>query len=322
MPGLSVGVLRGGRGNEYDLSLAMGGSVLSTLNAKFEYRTRDILIDRSGGWHLDGLPILPNRLAGQVDVVLNSLLGHHEEDSFIPTTLKKFNINHTGSGHLGLALSANKIRAKEILAEVGVRVPFGVVVDSDEKPREAAKRVFSKIGAPWVVKPINREASIGVALVRYYSDLPAAIEWSLNHSPSGVLVEEFIRGREVAIGVVENFRNQEIYFLPPQLIHKPSQFQVLEHDVKQEKSLRTIFDHPWAEGEKEELDILAALAHETLNLRHYSMTDVIIAPRGIYFIETNALPPIDKDTLFARALERVGHTWHDFLGHLIHLARK
>lgn len=320
MPALSVGVLRGGRGNEYDLSLNMGGAVLSALSPR--YRTRDILLDRAGQWHLDGLPITPNRLAGQVDVVVNTLLGHHEEDSAIPSVLKQFNLNHTGSSHFGLALSANKVRAKEALAGVGVKVPFGIVIQFGEDPQEAAAQVFQKMGAPWVVKPVDRESSIGVALVRHYSDLPAAIEWSLNHNPSAILVEEYIRGKEVVVGVIEDFRGQEIYFLPPQLIYKPSQFQVLEFDVKKEKSLRSIFDHPWGEEGRRDLELLAALAHETLNLRHYSLTDLIISPRGIYFIETNALPPIDKDSLLARALERVGHTWQSFLDHLIDLARR
>jgi len=66
---------------------------------------------------------------------------------------------------------------------------------------------------------------------------------------------------------------------------------------------------------------MAKLAHQRLGLRHYSRSDFIVSPRGIYFLEVNTLPDLGVESRFGRALRGVGSTIRDFLDHVITLAR-
>jgi len=70
MDKVRVGVLRGGPSDEYGVSLQTGGSVLRNLSPK-RYKSSDILIDKRGMWHYNGLPKNPERIFAQVDVVFN-----------------------------------------------------------------------------------------------------------------------------------------------------------------------------------------------------------------------------------------------------------
>jgi D-alanine-D-alanine ligase len=70
----------------------------------------------------------------------------------------------------------------------------------------------------------------------------------------------------------------------------------------------------------DELMRQARLMHEALGLRHYSRSDFIVSPRGIYFLETNTLPGMTGESLLPKSLASVGVKFGDFLSHLVELA--
>jgi D-alanine-D-alanine ligase len=78
----------------------------------------------------------------------------------------------------------------------------------------------------------------------------------------------------------------------------------------------------FTEQEKEELNQLTAKIHTALDLRHYSRSDFIVSPRGIYYLETNTLPGLTDQSLLPKALKAVGIPYTDFLDHVIRLALK
>ena len=67
---------------------------------------------------------------------------------------------------------------------------------------------------------------------------------------------------------------------------------------------------------------LARVMHEGLGLSHYSRSDFIVSPKGIYFIETNTLPGMTAESLLPKSLDAVGVSFADFLSHLVDLALK
>ena len=71
---------------------------------------------------------------------------------------------------------------------------------------------------------------------------------------------------------------------------------------------------------REELQRVARVIHRALGLRHYSRSDFIVAPKGIYYLETNTLPGITEESLVPKELTAVGITFPDFLSHLVNLA--
>jgi D-alanine-D-alanine ligase len=66
----------------------------------------------------------------------------------------------------------------------------------------------------------------------------------------------------------------------------------------------------------------AKAIHRALDLRHYSRSDFIVTPRGIYYLETNTLPGMTEESLLPKSLAAVGVSFPDFLSHLVDLALK
>src|SRR3989344_1849272 len=91
----TVGVLRGGPSSEYDVSLKTGAAVLKNLPR--HYRGVDILIDKNGYLHMNGLPVWPEKISRKVDVVFNALHGYYGEDGKIQKLLELFSVPYTGS---------------------------------------------------------------------------------------------------------------------------------------------------------------------------------------------------------------------------------
>ena len=83
---------------------------------------------------------------------------------------------------------------------------------------------------------------------------------------------------------------------------------------------REIVPGRFSKTESAELMRQAALMHDALGLRHYSRSDFIVSSKGIYFLETNTLPGMTKESLLPKSLEAVGVKFEDFLSHLIDLS--
>lgn len=317
-----VGILRGGTSSEYELSLRTGANFLAGL-PESEYEVRDILIDRVGVWHIRGIPMEPMRALSQMDVVLNGLHGGIGEDGTIARILEQAGVGYAGSRPLPSAISLNKLRAREVLRAHGVMMPRAVsfTINNELSTADMAQAVFSSFGPPYIVKPTSDGGSSGVQFVATIIDLPNAIADVLEVF-GAVLVEEFIAGQEASVGVVDDFRNEELYALPPAEIRmtRPVRFQDThallnaDHEIYAPSS----FSH----SEKDELMNLARAAHRALALSHYSRADIILSKRGPYLLEVNALPGVYNGASLPVMLEAVGASTGDFAKHLIERSRK
>ena len=317
---LRVGVIRGGIGHEYEVSLRTGSSVLKNLD-KHKYQTRDILIDKAGLWHLDGLPIDPHSLAGLIDVAMIALHGEFGEDGQIQNLFDRLQIPYTGSGHIASALGMNKILSKEAVAKAGIKIPVGLEIQKGADSQQSARQTFNKISPPWVVKPVDRGSSVGLYLAKNIDELAEAIEKSFEFSDK-VLVEEYIKGREATCGLVEGLRGQELYPLFPIEIIRPGGALIWNYNDKYSGETNEICPGNFSEEQKKEIQEMSLAVHRALGLRHYSRTDFIISPRGIYFLETNTLPGLTDESLLPKALLSAGVRYPEFLDHLITLALK
>ena len=317
---LRVGVIRGGIGHEYEVSLRTGSSVLKNLD-KHKYQTRDILIDKAGLWHLDGLPIDPHSLAGLIDVSMIALHGEFGEDGQIQNLFDRLQIPYTGSGHIASALGMNKILSKEAVAKAGIKIPVGLEIQKGADSQQSARQTFNKISPPWVVKPVDRGSSVGLYLAKNIDELAEVIEKSFEFSDK-VLVEEYIKGREATCGLVEGLRGQELYPLFPIEIIRPGGALIWNYNDKYSGETNEICPGNFSEEQKKDIQEMSLAVHRALGLRHYSRTDFIISPRGIYFLETNTLPGLTDESLLPKALLSAGVRYPEFLDHLITLALK
>lgn len=315
MSKLRVGVLRGGPSSEYEVSLKTGASVLKHL-PKEQFEAKDIFISRDGLWHLAGVPVWPEQAAEQVDLFFNALHGEYGEDGQVQRLLTNLDKPFTGPEEIPALAAINKPLTKSLLARAGVKVAPTFTLVARVNNRESAKQVFNKLPPPWVVKPADRGSSLGISLARSFDDLVAAISKAAEYS-SQILVEPFIPGREATVGVLDNFRGQSAYALMPVEIRRPAGQHLWHYDDKYSGLTTKICPAGFTSYEKQELEALAALTHETLGLRHYSRADFIVSPRGIYLLEINSLPGLTETCPLPHALQAVGANYPDFLTHII-----
>lgn len=315
-----VGVIRGGPSNEYEVSLKTGAAVLAEIDGT-HYEPRDIFISKAGEWHLHGIPMPPERALRGVDVAFNATHGEYGEDGTLPRILETLGVLYTGSTPVPSALTFHKQKTKEAVSRLGVKVARGVVLEPSHDIEAELARVFRTLCMPAIVKPVIGGSSLGVSRAETFDDLLLSAQKAFAFSPK-ILVEEYIKGKEATVGVVEAFRGEPVYSLFPVEVIPPETCAFFDYEAKY--SGKTIERCPgnFTGEEKKELARLGKVVHEALGLRHYSRSDFIVSPRGIYFLEVNTLPGLTKESLFPKALSSIGVTLSDFIHHLIVLARK
>ena len=201
----------------------------------------------------------------------------------------------------------------------GVKTPHFTVLVKGETDEKKFHEVFRKMPLPLVVKPRSLGSSVGVSIVRSFSELISAVEKVFEKSDA-TLIEEYIQGKEATCGVIDGFRGSEFYTLPPIEIIPPADRKFFDYEAKYGGASSEICPGNFSGGEKEELSRLASYVHRTLGLRHYSRSDFIVHPRrGIYFLEVNTLPGLTSESLVPKALLAVGASGEQFLDHILSL---
>ncbi|MFA5933608.1 MAG: hypothetical protein WC795_00045 [Candidatus Paceibacterota bacterium] len=314
MPKIRVGVLRGGISPEYDVSLQTGGTILEHLVGELsdKYKPVDLLITKDGLWHMNGAPVSIEKIHQNVDVVWNALHGTYGEDGRAVAILRKFGIPYTGSDGMPAVSALHKGLAKEFFLMHGIKTPLhetaiapiGEFSDWEihDIARAKAREIFAKIPPSWVIKSLKGGSPLGIIIAKTFTELEDTL-FTLFKNKKDLIVEEFIEGRQITSGVIEHYRGQRHYALLPQ-------------DLSGEGVISK-----FSSGEREEIENLAQKIHQAFGLRHYSRSKFIIHPRkGIYTIETKALPEITGNTAISHSLESVGATLHHFIDHVIKLA--
>lgn len=313
-----VGVLRGGPSREHEVSLQSGATILANLPEEL-YQARDIYIDRAGVWHDRGRPITPERVLRQIDVALIGLHGEYGEDGQVQKLLERFGVPYAGADPYGSHLAMHKLMAKTRAVEAGLLTPDYRYIEAVADSEFVVHEVIRKFHQPVVVKPVGWGSSIGVSLVGGYAAILSAVEQLFAEGAPSVLIEEYIRGKEATVGVVENMRGEPLYALPTIEI-EPAEKSIFSFRDKYSGDTREICPGNFSRVATEELLRAAKIMHRNLGLRHYSRSDFIVAPRGVYYLETNTLPGLTEESLLLKALAAVGVSLPSFFDHLINLA--
>jgi len=318
MTKVKIGVLRGGPSSEYDISLKTGGSVLKNLSED-KYDARDIFVSKGGQWHFRGMPATPEKITKQVDVVFNAMHGQYGEDGTVQKILDSFSVPYTGSTAFASAVGMNKLLTKQGIESSDIQTPEYMIIDNPEDIEKDTLNIFRSFTQPSVVKPVSGGSSVGVTIAKDYESLRDGIYKAFKYSPR-VLIEEHIHGREATCGVVEGFRGEDLHALMPLEIIPPEKHTFFDYESKYSGETQEICPAHFDAVIKEEIQRLAVEAHKALGLRHYSRSDFIVSPRGIYFLEINTLPGLTEGSLLPKELEAAGATLPEFLDHLVSLA--
>ncbi|MBB2164285.1 D-alanine--D-alanine ligase [Gluconacetobacter sp. 1b LMG 1731] len=187
-PARRVTVLMGGISAERTVSLSSGAGISAALREEgYEVRVLDAGPDLGA--------IVADLTTHRPDVVFNALHGRLGEDGAIQGVLDWMDIPYTHSGIRASATAMDKAAARAVFLAAGLPVAEGTVIDI------AAFPAADPLPTPYVIKPLNEGSSVGVEIVRTGSNRRAAIAAAWTHGPHA-LVEEFIPGRELTVGVM------------------------------------------------------------------------------------------------------------------------
>jgi D-alanine-D-alanine ligase len=319
---IRVAVLRGGPSSEYDMSLKTGSFVLNNLPSKYE--GVDVFIDKGGVWHVMGMPKSPDKVLRNVDVVFNAL---HAGASVRPSTgvdnqqvgdasfgnyvaqlqhiLQTHKVPFTGSKPFASALSMNKALSKEIYLKNNIKTPQHSIIKKVDNLEQKINTIFSTFMMPVVVKPCKVSLSTGLLLVRNIVELRNVVEMVLNFDDTAI-VEEFVDGKEISCGVIDDFRGKEFYTLLPTEINRKGE------------TVGHITPGNISDKEKKIVEDYTQLAHKAFGLSNYSTSDFVVSPkRGVYILETNSLPGLTEESLVSKALQASGVQMPHFLDHIL-----
>jgi len=305
---------------EHEVSLNSAAGVLKHLDQN-KYDVTDIFVSKTGTWSFDDHKDINDTDAIEIlkqtcDVVFLAVHGTYGEDGQLQAKLEQAGITYTGSDPKASALAMNKQDAQKVFAEHDLRVPATQVLSNASDSVE--------LELPVVVKPVSQGSSVGVSIVKQASQLDTAIKEAFSHDDH-VMVQEFISGREVSCGVLENPDSDALQaLLPTELIIKNAEF----FDYKSKYTAGET-DEVTPPDMPEELiqaiQTIAKKAHKILGCRGYSRTDMIIRGNSlqeIFVIETNTLPGMTPTSLLPQQAAAVGISFSELLDRIIENTQK
>lgn len=193
-------VVMGGPSTEAAVSRRSGTAILEALKAK--------------GYNAEGLELNPATFANDIkasgaEFVFNALHGKFGEDGIIQGTLEMMGIPYTGSGVMAAAVTMDKVATKRFFMAEGIPTPKAHTYFRYEfKKRDLTGEILQEFSVPVVVKASSQGSSIGVVIVEKAEELEAALSEAFKYDRE-VLVEEFIKGRELTVAVWGNEEKQE-----------------------------------------------------------------------------------------------------------------
>ena len=299
LSGQRIAVLMGGPGSERDVSLATGRGVSKAL--------------RSAGAEVVDVDVRDEKfkLPDDVDLAFITIHGTFGEDGQVQKILEDRGIAYTGEGVQGSELAFDKIRSKEKFREHGVTTPKWEVIMAGHRPT---------IPLPIVVKPPRQGSTVGVYIIKSESELDSALAEAAKYDRE-LLIEEFIAGRELTIGILGDQAlpileiipksgfydfNNKYPFLNPQAGGGAEHVCPAKIDKEKTKAIQD----------------LALRAHRALGLQVYSRVDVLLPENGPpTLLEANTIPGMTEASLLPEAAAAAGIDYVDLCLRIIELSR-
>ena len=299
---MKVAVLTGGISEEREVSLQSGNCVAQAVRqAGFEVVVADI-----GPGNLEILE------AGDIDVFFVALHGRFGEDGQLQQILEDKSLVYTGSVPAACELAFDKIASKKVFAEAGIATPRVVKFNAQAETRELEEQLL-QLSDKFVVKPVRQGSTIGVSIV---DDAQSALATAREcESKFGdCMIEEFIRGREITVGVLKNRA------LPIIEIRIRGNFYDY-HAKYTDEQTEYLFDTIKEQAVVANIKKAAIDCFNVLGCRHFSRVDFRLGDDGVaYALELNTIPGLTSHSLVPKAAAKAGLSMSDLCVKIIEAA--
>jgi D-alanine-D-alanine ligase len=302
LKGKRIGVLMGGMSAEREVSLLSGKAILEALLA-LGY----------DAWAVEADGQLAQRLIEKkIEVAFIGLHGRLGEDGAVQGLLEMMRIPYTGSGVLASALAMNKIVSRKIFTLHAVPVPPHIILKKAE--REIFEESKLPFPLPIVVKPPQEGSSVGVSIVSEAGQIPGAIDGAFAYDAE-ILVEKYIAGREIAVGILDDVALGAIEIVP--------KVQFYSYQAKYTDGLAEhILPAPLPKDDYAQALNLGLTAHQLLGCEGATRVDMLYEEPGqFYVLEVNSLPGMTSLSLLPEIARGAGIDFPDLVERILIGAR-
>ncbi|CAB4914644.1 unannotated protein [freshwater metagenome] len=309
MTGRRIAVLKGGRSFERQVSLVSGGRVEDAL-ARAGHDVTGIDV---------GADLVDRLRAADPEVVFVALHGRDGEDGTVQELLEALGLAYTGPRPAACALSSDKVLAKHLMQDAGIPTPdflaFGESTFKDLGASGALPQIGDRLHFPVVVKPARGGSALGVRFAATPEEVPGALIAALSYDDR-VLVERFVRGRELAVSILGGEALPVVEAIP-----SAEDF----YDFEARYTIgRTRFVCPAGldHGVAAEAQRLALRVVDLLGLQSCARVDLLLDADGaLWVLEANAIPGMTETSLLPQAADAAGLDFDDLITRMLADAR-
>ncbi|MCZ4092443.1 D-alanine--D-alanine ligase family protein [Sinorhizobium psoraleae] len=340
---LRIAVLFGGRSAEHDVSVLSATNVMRALEPE-KYDAVPVFITREGQWLLssftDGTLAKPSggtevclvpggkgrMLAVPADgapyalpeiaILFPVLHGLHGEDGAVQGLAEVARVPLVGCGILGSATALDKDIAKRLLNEAGVPTARSATIHHGAAP--AFAELEHALGLPLFVKPARQGSSVGVSKVATERDYAAALEEGFKHDGK-LIAEEFIRGREIELSVLEDTEGGLFVSRPGEIVPAESH-GFYSYDAKYIDEQGAALKVPAELPEEVEADIraVAAKAFRAVGCDGMARVDFFLTPDMRFLVnELNTIPGFTDISMYSKAMAASGVGYAEVIDRLV-----
>ena len=310
-----IAVIMGGYTSEHDISLKSGAVVMANIN-KEVYEPYAVRIDKDA-WlvEVDGnwKPIdIADFSSGDLrfDMVFNAVHGTPGENGELQSYLDSLQIPYTGCAAEVSSLTYNKTKTLEYLSTHGIAMAKRIALSAGDTID--TKKIVEIVGLPCFVKANQAGSSFGVSKVYEENKLLAAIEVALRED-SGVLIESFLQGTEVSIGVI-TYQGKVRVLAPTEIITGEDFF---DFSAKYEGKSVEITPARLVESQHQALRISAEKVYTALGMKGMSRSDFIFVGDVPHFLEINTVPGLTEESLLPQQAKHAGISLKDLFGNAL-----
>ena len=300
-----IGVLMGGPSSEREISLKSGKAVYESLKGS----GLDVVgIDIKTDGLKENIRLIKSR---KINCAFLALHGYFGEDGQIQGILDILNIPYTGSRMQASRLAMDKASSRHIFEVYNLNVPRYKIIDRLSYHRNAL--FLRYLNLPLVIKPATNGSSIGLSIIDDRRDLEEAIGLAFTFDEK-VIIEEYIQGREVTVGILGNQALPLIEVIPKK--------KFFDYEAKYQPGMTEyVVPAKLEERIAKRIQDTALLAHKLLGCFACSRVDMILSTDNLPFIlEVNTIPGFTKTSLLPKAAKTIGIDFSRLCLKLIQLA--
>jgi D-alanine-D-alanine ligase len=322
----NVAVVMGGYSDEYVVSLKSGQLIFDSLDRDL-YNVYKVVILKDEWYFVDDrgdkTPInkadfsvnLESGFTVKFDVCFNIIHGTPGENGILQAYWDTIGQTYTGCDFYQSALTFNKKDTLAVLSKYGIPSAESIYIRKGESVNE--EKIVETLGLPVFVKPNQSGSSLGISKVKEKSELKAALEFAFKEDDE-VLIESFLDGTEVSVGVI-NYKGETIILGITEIV---SQNEFFDYEAKYEGASEEITPARLDEATTKKVEEIAKKAYESLGMNGFSRSEFIIMNGTPFMLEMNTNPGFSPASILPQQAKIYGISIKDLCGNEVESALK